>query len=546
MNKARRGQLNNHPQVGYVSDADGELELDPDEEVQAVVRLIFAKFEEIGSVHGVLKYLVENGIKIPIRSQSRVNKGELEPHRPNLVQLSNMLHHALYAGAYCWARRPTDPKRKAAGRAGSRPRLLAPEDCRVFLKDRYPAYIKWEQYQRNVQRMQQNRSRIDARGIARGGGSLLAGLVVCAKCGRRLRVSYSDPDHPRYTCSFARTQYGSPTCQSFAGRLLDQLLERQILRVLEPAAVELSLAATADLEREQQTQEKHWRLRLERARHATDRAARQYHAVEPENRLVARELERRWEQCMHEQQDIEEEHERFRQEQPAGLNDAQREQIRALATEIPALWRSAQCTPKDRQDIMRHLVDKVVVDTSANSPILDVAIHFAGGFVSHHELRRPMGRWDQMSEYPELLQRVKALANGQRTVGQIAEVLNQENWHPPRRKTFNVPMAQALLERIGLQGKRPGDRRDDQLQRHEWWLGDLARKLDVTQPTLHNWRKRGWVHGRQLKGPQGRWILWADASELKRLRSLRSCARGWYNQPMSETLTAPKQRQDDS
>lgn len=153
-----------------------------------------------------------------------------------------------------------------------------------------------------------------------------------------------------------------------------------------------------------------------------------------------------------------------------------------------------------------------------------------------------MGRWDRMSEYPQLLQRVKALANGQRTAGQIAETLNEENWHPPRRKTFNVKMVQALLERLGLQGKRPGDRRDDLLQRHEWWIGDLARKLDVPQPTLHNWRKRGWVHGRQLQGPQGRWILWADASELKRLRSLRSCARGWYNQPMSEALTTPKGR----
>lgn len=240
VNKAPRGQWNNHPPVGYVCDADGELELDPDEEVQAVVRLVFAKFEELGSVNGVLKYLVENGIKIPIRSQSRANKGELEPHRPNLVQLSNMLHHALYAGAYCWARRPTDPKRKATGRTGARRRLVAPEDCRVFIKDRCPAFISYEQYQRNMQRLRENRSRIDARGVARGGGSLLSGLVVWAKCGCRLRVSYSGPDHPPYTCGNARTQYGLPTWQSFAGRSLDQLLERQILRVLEPACVELS------------------------------------------------------------------------------------------------------------------------------------------------------------------------------------------------------------------------------------------------------------------------------------------------------------------
>jgi hypothetical protein len=547
VNKARRGQLHNHPPVGYVCGVDGELELDPDEGVQAVVRLVFAKFEEIGSVHGVLKYLVENRITIPIRSQSRANKGELEPHRPNLVQLSNMLHHELYAGAYCWARRPTDPRRKVTGRAGSGRRLVAPEDCRVFIRDRYPGFISWEQYQRNVRRLQENRSRIDAPGVARGGRSLLSGLVICAKCGRRLRVTYTDRDHSRYACVNARTQYGLPTCQSFAGRSLEQLLEKQILRMLKPAAVEVSLAAADDLEREQHTQEEHWRLRLERSRYATDRAARQYHAVEPENRLVARELERRWEQCIREQQVVKEEYERFHEQQPASLSDVQREKIRALATDIRALWRSAKCSQKDRQTIIRHLVDKIVVNTAAHSPILDVAIHFAGGFISRHELRRPIGRWDQLPEYPQLLRRLKALADGQRTAGQIAERLNEEGWHPPKiRETFNAPMVQMLLERSGLHGKRPGARRHELLRRHEWWLNDLARQLDMPQATLHNWRKRGWVHSRQLKGPQGRWILWADPSELKRLRSLRSCARSWYNQPVSEALTTPKRRRLDS
>lgn len=542
VNKARRGQLNNHPPVGYVRGVDGELELDPDEGVQAVVRLLFAKFEEIGSVNGVLKYLVENRIKIPIRSQSRANKGELEPHRPNLAQLSNMLHHALYAGAYCWARRPTDPRRKVTGRAVFGRRLLAPEDCRVFIKDRYPAFISWEQYQRNVRRLQENRSRMDAQGVARGGGSLLSGLVVCAKCGGRLRVGYADADHPRYTCMNAR-QYGLPSCQSFAGRPLEQLLERQILRVLEPAGMELSLAAADDMEREQKTLEEHWRLRLERCRYATDRAARQYHAVEPENRLVARELERRWEQCIREQQVMKEEYERFHEQRPAGLSDVQRDQIRALAANVPALWRSEECSQKDRQDIIRHVIDKIVVNSSAGCPILEVAIHFAGGFISRHELRRPVGRWDQLPEYPQLLRRIKELTDGQRTAGQIAERLNQEGWHPPkRRETFNAPMVQTLLERSGLQGKRPGAASGGLLKRHEWWLGDLARKLDIPQATLHNWRHRGWVHSRQLKGPQGRWILWADPDELRRLRSLRSCARGWYNQPMSEAVTTPKRR----
>jgi DNA invertase Pin-like site-specific DNA recombinase len=547
MNKARRGQLHNHPPVGYVCRPDGELDLDPDEQVQAVVRLIFAKFDQIGSVYGVLRYLVINGIQIPMRSQSRANKGALELHRPNQTTLSNILQHPLYAGAYSWGRRPIDRRHKVAGRPGGCRRTLKPEDCLAFIKDRCPAFITWDQHQRNLRRLQQNRSRMESPGVSRGGQALLSGLVICGKCGCRLRVAYHDSDYRRYTCMTPRAVYGLPICQGFTGRPLEQLVERQVLRVLEPAAVELALAAADDVEREHRTLNEQWRLRLERARYATDRAARQYHAVEPENRLVARELERRWEECMQAQRGAEEEYERFCKQQPAALTEVQLERVRALAKDVPALWRSQECSAKDRQDIVRCLVDQVVVNTSASSPTLEVAIHFAGGFVSHHELRRPVGRWDQLPEYPQLISRVKELTGEHRTAGQIAQKLNQEGWHPPKqRATFNAPMVQMLLARVGSPGKRPARMVADLLKTNEWWLSDLARELDVAQPTLHNWLRRGWVHARQLRGPQSCWILWADSDELNRLRSLRGCERTWYNQPMGANLTTPKPRSQET
>jgi DNA invertase Pin-like site-specific DNA recombinase len=539
LNKARRGELYNHLPLGYVLEPGGELQMDADEQAQATVRLVFSKFEQIGSINGLLRYLVEHRVLMPVRSQLKANSGELEWHRPNRTTLAYMLHHPVYAGAYCWGRRTN----AGPGKASQSPAVSAGQG--ILIRDRCPSYITWEQYQANLERMQQNRSRWDRRGPIRGGGALLAGLVICGRCGCRLLVSYPDRKHPRYTCVRRRITYGEETCQAFAGQSLEKLVEQQVLRALEPASLELSLAAAEDLRREQELADERWRHRLERAQQASDRAARQFHAVEPENRLVARELERRWEAALAQQQDLKEQHERSRARRPAELTDSERRQIRELARDIPALWRSPQCTATDRQEIIRHLIEQVVVNGSAVSPVLDVSIYFVGGFVSRHELRRPMSRWDQMPEWPKLQARVVELSDGNRTAGQIAEQLNRDGFHPPKcRSAFNAPMVQSLLARQSLCVKRPTCMQANILVPNEWWLSDLARKLDVSQATLHNWVRRGWAHARQLKGLQGRWILWADHDELIRLGRLRSDARGWYNQPQSPELTTPKPRTD--
>lgn len=541
-NKAKRGALFNHVALGYVYDAGNGLQKDPDEQVQSVVELVLAKFDQIGSVNGLLDYMVRNGVQMPIRSQSKADRGQLRWHRPNRTTLANMLHNPIYAGAYCWGRHSTDPKRKAMGK-GVGKRRLAPEDAKVLIKDHCPAYITWQQYQDNVERMQQNRCRWNRRGPVRGGGALLAGLVVCGTCGCKLLVAYAAKGRTRYTCMRNRITYGSPTCQSFAGRGLEELVEQQILRVLEPAGLELCLAAAADNERERTLLDQQWRQKLERAAYDAQRAGRQLHAVEPENRLVGRELEKRWEQALLEEQRRKQEYEQFQNQRSTAISETQRQQIETLAQDIPSLWRSSECTATDRQQIMRHLVERVVVTGRMDRTSLDVAIHFVGGFVSSHELTRPVSRWEQLPEWPQLQVRIRELAGGQHTAQQIADELNREGWHPPKRRgTFNAPIVQGLLARLGLCTKRPPAKLCELLGPDEWWITDLARTLDVSPITLQGWRRRGWIHARQLSGPQGRWIMWADQDELDRLGALRSQNRTWYNQPQSKELTTPKPR----
>ncbi len=202
LNKARRGALMGTPPIGYVRLLSGEWAIDPDEQVQATVRLIFDQFDIQATLHGLLRYLVHHGVRIPVRSLSGPNRGELEWRRPNRATLSNLLHHPSYAGAYRYGHRPIDPRRKQPGRPTTGKLIRRPEDCLVLIRDRLPAYISWDRFQANQERLDANRARHDRPGAPRQGASLLAGLIRCGRCGRRMLVRYSGPkDRHNYTCT---------------------------------------------------------------------------------------------------------------------------------------------------------------------------------------------------------------------------------------------------------------------------------------------------------------------------------------------------------
>lgn len=547
LNKARRGELFSHPPIGYVRGPSDDLQMDPDEQVQAVVRLLFRKFDELGSVNALLHYLVGNDIRLGIRPHYGPDRGTVQWRKPNRGTLTNLLHRPIYAGAYSWGLRPVDPRRKIPGRPSTGRRVARATECAVLIKDRWPAYISWDQYEANVKRMENNRAGWDSPGAVRQGAALLQGRLVCGTCGHRLLVSYGKSDQPRYACQRNRLDYGGAICQSLAGRRLDELIARQVLTVLEPVCLELSLVAAGDIEKERAELDKHWQRRLERARYERDRAARQYHAVEPENRLVARALEKRWEQTLLEERARQEEYDRFQGQRPVALTAAERDQIRSLACDIPRLWHSPKTPAADRQRIVRHLVQRVVVTPQSASEVVDVQIEFAGGSISQHELRRSVARYDQMHDFPQLMERIGTLADEKRTARQIAEQLNQEGWQPPKRRTtFNPAMVQSLLARRGRRAPCLRSASDERLGTDEWWFADLTRRLDLPQPTLYSWIRRGWVHARQLSGPHGRWIVWANGKEQERLRKLRSGSRNGFNQPQAAELRTPTPRPDPS
>jgi hypothetical protein len=337
-------------------------------------------------------------------------------------------------------------------------------------------------------------------------------------------VSYPGQGQLRYSCVRQAVDYGQPPCQNLAGACLEELVAEQLLRALEPASLELSLAAATECEQQRAQADRTWQLRLERAREEAERLARQYHRVEPENRLVARTLETQWEERLRSLQTLEEEYARFRCEQSRGLSAADREEIAVLSSDVPALWHASETRPEERQEIARLLLRRVVVTVSSESQRADVRLEWAGGGETNHTLIRPVARYEQMEDYEELMSRIEELRAAGRSSSEIAAQLNAEGFRPPRRrKTFNGAGVRQLYSRAGRLGRWP--KQESALGENEWWLTNFATELSIPAGTLYTWIRKGWIHARRPPGPGGRWIIWADDDELDRLRRLQDIPR---------------------
>ena len=258
---------------------------------------------------------------------------------------------------------------------------------------------------------------------------------------------------------------------------------------LEPAALEASLAVAADLQTERAALEQHWRQRLERAQYQVDQACRRYASTDPENRLVARTLERDWEAALAEQVRLTAEHERFRRERPQSPNPAELAAIRQLTTDLPALWRAPTTTNEERQTIVRLLLERVLLTVVDNSEQVRLECHWHGGSRTTHMLVRPVARVKALSTYAGLLARATDLHRAGNGFASIAAILNQETWRPPKRRdTFNAPMVRRLLTTAGVIEPNPrGPRALPERQADEWTIRELAAELGLPQPTLYNW-----------------------------------------------------------
>ena len=502
---------------GYVKLPTGKVALDPDEQVQSTVKLIFDKFDELGSCRRLHRHLVRSQVCLGVRAHRGPRRGRLEWHLPTAGMLSRLLHHPIYAGAYSYGRRRVDHKRTVVvgGKRKLKMRTVPMSEWMVLQQDRVPAYITWERYLANQQRLLQNQFRSDSPGVPRPGKALLTSLLVCGACGRRMCATYRSKSTAYYLCT-RRTNEGSNCCGLETGAV-DNLVVQEVLRALEPAALKLSLRAIEDIHRDRQRLHRHWKQRLERSAYEAERAERQYQSVEPENRLVARSLERQWEEALRAQRELMEEYDRFSRELPPHLTEDQRAQILALSSDLPALWNASETTAADHKEIIRLVVDRVVVHVRADSECGEAVIWWRDGGTTRHEVVRPVSRYESLGRYDQLMNRIIEMRQKGQTIKQIAVQLNAEGYRTPRsRKGYTSTSVRKLLSRAELTRGRIGTK---QLGRHEWWLPELARVAQIPVHRLRHWAVRGSVRARQVP-PRGLWIVWADGPERRRLSKL--------------------------
>ena len=440
-----------------------------------MIQLVFDKFAELRSAYAVFRYFTVNDLRLGFRRHRGERIGDLEWRAPSAARILAILRHPIYAGAYAYGLHRAGKKNPVTGDTAGGKWFLPPDEVAVLIRDRLAAYITWEQYLTNQEQLRQNRARKGSRGAPRRGEALLAGLIVCGKCGHHMNTRYPGDKKPCYQCNEFYTKAVAELtepCGRIAAATLDDLVTREVLRALEPAALELSLRAIEDAERDRNHLHSQWRHRLDRVRQEAARAERQYQLAEPENRLVARTLEARWENALKRQRQEEEEYDRFMARQPVTLGPAERERIRKLSNDVVQLWNAEGTSVVDHKQIVRCVVERVILVADRTTELNEVTIVWHGGMATKHQVARPVGSFEQLKDYRKLTERIRELHAAGFHHFQIADTLNREGFSPPRRRgAFTKGCIGDLVCRLGLTGELF---RKDLLRRNEWWIPDLA------------------------------------------------------------------------
>jgi DNA invertase Pin-like site-specific DNA recombinase len=440
--KAQRGELHLSLPVGLVFVPHVGIQLDPDEQVQGAVRLLFERFRLSGHVSAVAKYFYENGLLFPRRKGSW--QGPLEWSPLSIIRVRAVLDNPLYAGAYVYGRSKRCTIIHDQDQI-KRPRLALPqEEWAVAHWDAFKGYISREEYQANQAYLAQNRAKPHIPGAwsrRRDGHALLTGKIICGRCGRPMHVGYQGTNGSRsvYLCNSNQLHHGETACQRMPGKAVDEFVSERLLAALTPTQVELSLALVEELERQQAELNKQRQRRIETAYYKANLAQRRYEQVDPANRLVARSLEQQWEACLQEVNRLEVEFAAFGQKKPQHFNPEQRLALLRLATDLPKVWLSPTTTWTERKDLLELLIADVTLTRHATG--ITVQIRWFTNEVETGQLPLPV---HQSRPTPaSLVERIRQL-NEQHTDRQIAEIMNQEGLKTAHGNEFNAKKVEMI------------------------------------------------------------------------------------------------------
>jgi DNA invertase Pin-like site-specific DNA recombinase len=437
-NKARKGQLARSVPSGYVVEEDGRWIKDPDRQVQERLAYVFALFRRLGVARQVVRVLREEQLRLPVRVWGGPARGQLLWKAPTYGIVMRLLRNPAYAGVYVygeWAYEGTDRNPKTGK---SRPHYRAPQDWPVCIEDHHAGYISWETYLANRRRLHQNGFRAMSQGAPRAGVALLQGLVWCGRCGARMGVNtYSARAgrKPSYICNHSYNDGAAHTCQSMTSGPIDELVVELFLEAIAPAQIALALQVVDNLCAEKQALHQQWEQQLGQARYEAQLAQRQYDAVDPDNRLVAATLERRWNEKLQAVQDLEQAYQAAKVQEHFSLTEEEQSDVRRLAQDLPAIWHAPSTSVQERKQLLRYLIAEVQLDGVSTQGKIDIRVTWRSGGVSSRQIARiKVGAWAPRTD-DQVIERIRALAP-LHPVAEIVEILNQEGLRSAHGRAF--------------------------------------------------------------------------------------------------------------
>jgi DNA invertase Pin-like site-specific DNA recombinase len=424
--KARRGEFARLLPPGYVRDVEGKVVKDPDRRVQQAVDLVFRRFRETWSIRQTFTWFHDEKIELPV-NKSVGSALRIVWQIPTHAFIGEVLRNPFYAGAYVFGRRPVETTFEE-GRLVRRQRghALEAEECGVFLRDHHEGYIGWDTYKENLRTMRRNAqwgSGDESVAAVRAGRGLLAGVLRCGRCGRRVHVRYwgKSGTSARYLCKGAFDAGGKKYCLGFGGRAVDERFAQELLRVLSPLGMRASLAAIARLDSTQDDRRTALVTHLEQLRYEAQRAFEQYDEVDPRNRLVAAQLEERWNKKLEQVEKVAADLAEIGT--PTSLQEHEQTAILALAERFEDVWYNDRCPVELKKKIVRTVVEEIVVSLDEATRTLRLVVHWKGGSHTQFEMKKPDGATAQQTALEDLdIIRKMAVRHGD---GEIAYVLNK-------------------------------------------------------------------------------------------------------------------------
>lgn len=489
LNKARRGELAGPLPVGFLYDDQQQVQLDPDQQVQAAIRLVFATFRRTGTARATVKYFREQALQFPRRLRTGPRKGDLVWGDLGHARTLQLLHNPRYAGAFFFGRTRTRPGPNGNVTSLQKDR----KDWVALIPEAHPGYIAWDEYEDNQRRLLESAQPygLDRRKSPPGEGpALLQGLVICGVCGRRMTVRYHERKgqlYPDYVCQRTRIERSEPGCQSLPGHAIESALERLVLDTMTPVSVEIALAVQQEILDRQQETERLRAKQVERAQYEADLARQRYLRCDPNNRLVANTLETDWNTSLRTLEQAQLDYEQQRQQDAQPITDEIRARVMALTTDFPAVWRDPRTSDRDRKRLLRLLIEDVTLLKTEQTVTLQV--RFRGGRTQTLTLPAPQQSWQSWLTPPDIIADIDRLLDDH-TDEQVADDLNRRGLYSGKGEPFSARIVARLRKAYGLI-----DRYTRLRARGLLTVQEIATRMGVTTKTINQWRQAGLLIG---------------------------------------------------